>query len=41
LKINVNIDPTLVGGIKVVVGAEVVDATAATRLADLRRRLAV
>ncbi|MEV8144062.1 F0F1 ATP synthase subunit delta [Specibacter sp. NPDC078709] len=41
LKINVNIDPTLVGGIKVVVGAEVVDATAATRLSDLRRRLAV
>ncbi|SED93559.1 ATP synthase F1 subcomplex delta subunit [Arthrobacter alpinus] len=41
LKINVNIDPTLVGGIKVVVGDEVVDATAATRLSDLRRRLAV
>ncbi|MHA7269628.1 F0F1 ATP synthase subunit delta [Arthrobacter sp. HLT1-20] len=41
LKINVNIDPTLVGGIKVVVGDEVVDATAATRLAELRRRLAV
>ncbi|MET4003406.1 MULTISPECIES: F0F1 ATP synthase subunit delta [Arthrobacter] len=41
LKLNVNIDPTLVGGIKVVVGAEVVDATAATRLAELRRRLAV
>jgi len=41
LKINVNIDPTLVGGIKVVVGAEVVDATAATRLAELRRRLSV
>ncbi|WP_104092417.1 F0F1 ATP synthase subunit delta [Arthrobacter sp. GMC3] len=41
LKINVNIDPTLVGGIKVEVGDEVVDATAATRLAELRRRLAV
>ncbi|MFC8303127.1 F0F1 ATP synthase subunit delta [Specibacter sp. NPDC057265] len=41
LKINVTIDPTLVGGIKVVVGAEVVDATAATRVAELRRRLAV
>lgn len=40
LKINVNIDPTLVGGIKVVVGDEVVDATAATKLAELRRRLA-
>ncbi|WP_269937048.1 F0F1 ATP synthase subunit delta [Arthrobacter sp. HY1533] len=41
LKINVTIDPTLVGGIKVVVGSEVVDATAATRIAELRRRLAV
>ena len=41
LKINVTIDPTLVGGIKVVVGDEVVDATAATRLSDLRRRMAV
>lgn len=41
LKINVTIDPSLVGGIKVVVGAEVVDATAATRLSELRRRLAV
>ncbi len=41
LKINVNIDPTLVGGIKVAVGDEVVDATAATRLNDLSRRLAV
>jgi F-type H+-transporting ATPase subunit delta len=40
LKINVNIDPTLVGGIRVVVGDEVVDATAATRLTELRRRLA-
>ncbi len=41
LKINVTIDPTLVGGIKVEVGSEVVDATAATRMAELRRRLAV
>jgi F-type H+-transporting ATPase subunit delta len=40
LKLNVNVDPTLVGGIRVVVGDEVVDATAATRLAELRRRLA-
>ncbi|GAA5229452.1 F0F1 ATP synthase subunit delta [Arthrobacter cryoconiti] len=40
LKMNVNIDPTLVGGIRVVVGDEVVDATAATRLGELRRRLA-
>ena len=40
LKINVTVDPTLVGGVRVAVGDEVVDATAATRLAELRRRLA-
>ncbi|HXD27652.1 MAG TPA: F0F1 ATP synthase subunit delta [Arthrobacter sp.] len=39
LKINVAVDPSLVGGLRVVVGDEVVDATAATRLAELRRRL--
>lgn len=39
LKINVTVDPSLVGGIRVVVGDEVVDATAATRLTELRRRL--
>jgi F-type H+-transporting ATPase subunit delta len=39
LKINVTVDPSLVGGIRVVVGDEVVDATAVTRLAELRRRL--
>ncbi|MEE1620846.1 F0F1 ATP synthase subunit delta [Zafaria sp. Z1313] len=40
LKINVTVDPTLVGGIRVEVGDEVVDASAATRLSELRRRLA-
>ena len=40
LKINVEIDPALVGGIRVRVGDEVVDATIATRVADLRRQLA-
>lgn len=40
LKISVAVDPSLVGGLRVVVGDEVVDATAATRLAELRRRLA-
>ena len=40
LKINVEIDPALVGGIRVKVGDEVVDATIATRVAELRRQLA-
>lgn len=40
LNINVTIDPALVGGIRVKVGDEVVDATIATRVSDLRRRLA-
>ena len=40
LKININIDPELVGGIRVKVGDEVVDASIATRVSDLRRRLA-
>lgn len=40
LKINVNIDPELVGGLRVKVGDEVVDASIATRVSDLRRRLA-
>ena len=41
LKINVNVDPTLVGGVRVLVGDEVVDASVITRLAELRRSLAV
>lgn len=40
LRPNVVIDRTLIGGLRVEVGDEVVDATAATRIADLRRRLA-
>jgi F-type H+-transporting ATPase subunit delta len=40
LKINVTVDPSLVGGVRVTVGDEVVDDTAAARLAELRRRLA-
>jgi len=40
LKINVNVNPALIGGIRVEVGDEVVDATSATRLSELRRRLA-
>ncbi|MGO2634391.1 MAG: F0F1 ATP synthase subunit delta [Galactobacter sp.] len=40
LRLNVVIDSSLVGGLRVEVGDEVVDATAATRLAELRRRMA-
>jgi F-type H+-transporting ATPase subunit delta len=39
LRLNVVIDRSLVGGLRVEVGDEVVDATAATRLAELRRRI--
>lgn len=39
LRLNVVKDPSLVGGLRVEVGDEVVDATAASRLAELRRRL--
>ncbi|EMY34654.1 ATP synthase F1 subunit delta [Arthrobacter crystallopoietes BAB-32] len=41
LKINVNVDPSLVGGVRVQVGDEVVDSSVITRLAELRRKLAV
>lgn len=41
LKLNVNVDPSLVGGVRVVVGDEVVDATAVARISELRRKLAV
>ena len=41
LKINVNLEPSLVGGVRVKVGDEVVDATAVTRLSELRRKMAV
>lgn len=39
LRLNVVEDPSLVGGLRVEVGDEVVDASAATRLAEMRRRL--
>jgi F-type H+-transporting ATPase subunit delta len=41
LKINVNVDPSLVGGVRVQVGDEVVDSSVVTRLSELRRKLAV
>lgn len=40
LRINLNIDPTIVGGLRVQVGDDVIDGTVASRLADLRIRLA-
>jgi len=40
LKINTTVDPTLIGGIRVQVGDEVLDASVITRLLELRRQLA-
>lgn len=39
VQLNVAVDPRVMGGIKVEVGAEVVDATVLTRLDEARRRL--
>lgn len=41
VQLNVSVDPEVVGGIRVVVGDEVVDATVLARLDEVRRRLAV
>ncbi|CAN7432452.1 F0F1 ATP synthase subunit delta [Arthrobacter sp. LjRoot14] len=40
LKINMNVDPALIGGIRIQVGDEVVDASMLTRLGQLQRQLA-
>ncbi|HEY8702329.1 MAG TPA: F0F1 ATP synthase subunit delta [Arthrobacter sp.] len=40
LKINTNVDPALIGGIRVQVGDEVLDASVLTRLGQLHRQLA-
>jgi F-type H+-transporting ATPase subunit delta len=40
IRLNVDVDPAVVGGIRVEVSGEVVDGTVSTRLDDARRRLA-
>jgi F-type H+-transporting ATPase subunit delta len=40
IHLNVVIDPTVVGGISVQIGDELIDGTAASRLAEVRRKLA-
>ncbi|WP_432394090.1 F0F1 ATP synthase subunit delta [Pseudarthrobacter sp. L19] len=40
LKLNMNIDPALIGGIRIQVGDEVVDASVLARLGQLQRQLA-
>lgn len=38
--VNVGVDPSIVGGMRIQVGAEVVDATVLSKLAEARRRIA-
>src|SRR5580658_1083026 len=40
IHLNVVLDPSVVGGISVQIGDELIDGTAASRLADVRRKLA-
>ncbi|GHG45029.1 ATP synthase subunit delta [Sinomonas cellulolyticus] len=40
LKLNTSVDPSLIGGLRVTVGDEVIDASTETRLGDLRRQFA-
>jgi F-type H+-transporting ATPase subunit delta len=40
VQLNVTVDPAVVGGMRIQVGADVVDSTVLSRLADARRRLA-
>lgn len=39
VQINVSVDPTVIGGLKIQVGSDVVDGTVLARLDDARRRL--
>jgi F-type H+-transporting ATPase subunit delta len=40
LKVNISVEPSLIGGVRVRVGDEVVDASVLSRLGELRRQLA-
>lgn len=40
VQLNVTVDPEIIGGLRIQVGADVVDSTVLSRLADARRRLA-
>jgi len=40
LQLNVTVDPDIIGGLRIQVGADVVDSTVLAKLADARRRLA-
>lgn len=40
LKVNVDVNPLLIGGVRVSVGDEMVDSTVVTRLSELRRKMA-
>jgi len=40
LKVNITVDPGLIGGIRVQVGDEVLDASVVSRLGQLHRQLA-
>lgn len=40
IQVNVSVDPSVIGGLRVQVGADVVDSTVLSRLDDARRRLA-
>lgn len=39
-KVNVGVDPSVLGGLRVTIGTEVLDATTLSRLAEARRRMA-
>jgi len=40
MQLNVTVDPAVVGGLRIQIGADVVDSTILTRIADAKRRLA-
>lgn len=40
VQLNVSVDPAVVGGLRIQIGADVVDSTVLSRLADAQRRLA-